>query len=348
MTLLNIQSQPLLIIVTLLVGTLGAAMGYAVSLPAYLLTGPALFVSILGVLGLRLEIAPLARDFAFLVIGVGIGSTVSAETLQLLLRLPAAFAALAIMLFVTMWCSQWVMQRFFDFDVRSAVLASAPGHLSFVIGLSAQMNVDVLRVTVAQSIRLLSLTLLVPIAAALVGVTISSDVLAGSVTLSWTAFGILLVLGLGAGLILMRLKVPAAILIGAMVVSAVAHAADWVHGGLQPQIASLGFVTIGTLIGTRFSGVNWTSLASAMGAGLVTTVLASGFTLLTAILVAPFLDIGIPTLLAAFAPGGFETMIALGAVLGGNAGFVAACHVARLMILTVLIPIVLKFAIRAS
>jgi len=44
------------------------------------------------------------------------------------------------------------------------------------------------------------------------------------------------------------------------------------------------------------------------------------------------------TTLAAFAPGGFETMIALGA----NPGFVAACNVARLMILTGLIPLFLS------
>jgi len=45
--------------------------------------------------------------------------------------------------------------------------------------------------------------------------------------------------------------------------------------------------------------------------------------------------------LVAFAPGGLETMIAMGAVLGVVPGFVAACHVARLMVLTVLVPAML-------
>jgi uncharacterized membrane protein AbrB (regulator of aidB expression) len=45
--------------------------------------------------------------------------------------------------------------------------------------------------------------------------------------------------------------------------------------------------------------------------------------------------------LVAFAPGGLETMIAMGAVLGVVPGFVAACHIARLFVLTFLLPMLL-------
>jgi len=45
--------------------------------------------------------------------------------------------------------------------------------------------------------------------------------------------------------------------------------------------------------------------------------------------------------LVAFAPGGLETMIALGAVLAVVPGFVAACHIMRLVVLSVLLPAML-------
>jgi len=40
----------------------------------------------------------------------------------------------------------------------------------------------------------------------------------------------------------------------------------------------------------------------------------------------------------AFAPGGFETMIVMGAIIGANPGFVAAIHISRLLVLPLLLP----------
>jgi len=41
----------------------------------------------------------------------------------------------------------------------------------------------------------------------------------------------------------------------------------------------------------------------------------------------------------AFAPGGLETMVAMGVMLGANPGFIVACHIARLLVLSVLVPL---------
>ena len=327
---------------TLAVSAAGAGLGYALAFPAHLLTGPALLVSALALIGVRMEIVPLVRDLAFLVIGIGIGSTVTDEATAAMLRWPMAFAALAVSLLVTMGLCQLVLQRGFGFDRRSAVLASAPGHLSFVISLSALLDVDTLRVTVVQSVRLLALTLLVPVIARAMGVEISAQPLAGLGTMSWAAFFGLMAGSLVVGLILQRLRMPAALLIGAMVTSAVAHGAGHVTGGLSAPLALMSFVTLGGLIGTRFSGISLSALRNAAGAGLAITLVACAVAFLAAIPVSVALGMQPATVLAAFAPGGFETMIALGAVLGANPGFVAACHVARLLILTVLIPLSLR------
>ncbi|CAN0589868.1 unnamed protein product [Ectocarpus sp. 12 AP-2014] len=134
---------------------------------------------------------------------------------------------------------------------------------------------------------------------------------------------------------------PAALLIGAMIVSAVAHGAGWVSGGLSTGVAAIAFVVLGALIGTRFSGVKLEAFLKALGAGVTTTLIGSLFAVLAAVPVAAWL--GMPTLgiVAAFAPGGFEMMIALGSVLGANPGLVAACHLVRLLILTILVPLFL-------
>lgn len=336
--------QPTLL--TLGVAGVGAAVGTAINLPAALLTGPALAVSLAGLLGLRMEIAARLRDLAFLVIGIGIGSTVTPETLSIMARLPLAFVALFALLLVMMLACQSLLVRVFGFDPRTAVLAAAPGHLSFVISLSIEEGRDILRVTVVQAVRLLALTLIVPLIARFMGVEISGNPLANGPVLSGWSFAALLVVSALAGLVLIRLSVPAALLIAAMVVSAMAHGADWVQGGLGPVLGTVSFVTIGALIGTRFSGVGWEALRRGLFAGLSVTMVASTIALAGAVPVAFGLGLDPVTVLAAFAPGGFETMIALGAVLGANPGFVAAAHVARLMCLTGLIPFMLGRARR--
>lgn len=333
---------------TLAVAGAGAWLGTLLNLPAALLTGPALAVSAAGLAGMRMEITPRLRDLAFLVIGIGIGSTVTPDTLLVMAQLPVAFVVLLALLAVMMLACQSMLTRSFGFEPKTAVLAAAPGHLSFVIGLSVEAGVDTLRVTVVQAVRLLALTLIVPLIARAMGVEITGNPLASGATLPWVQFAALLAVSLALGLLLIRLSVPAALLIAAMVISAGAHGVDWVQGGLHPALGTASFLTIGALIGTRFSGLGWAALRKGLFAGLAVTLLASAIAGLGAVPVAYALGLDPVTVLAAFAPGGFETMIALGAVLGANPGFVAAAHVARLMCLTGLIPFMLGRARRQT
>ena len=143
-------------------------------------------------------------------------------------------------------------------------------------------------------------------------------------------------------LIFKRFNVPAAILIGAMVASAVLHAMELTPGVLPENIALPCFLIIGTLIGTRFSGIKLEQLKKALLAGLTTTFDSILLTVLTAVPVAYFLMIPTAHVVVAFSPGGLETMIAMGAVLGANPGFIAACHIGRLMLLPFLIPALLS------
>lgn len=327
--------------VTLIVAIIGAVLGALVHFPAPTLTGSALAVTIAGLFGLRLDIMPHVRALAFLVVGVGLGAIVTAETTSALTRWPLAFVVLAISLIVTMGVSQWVLQRFFGFDGRGAVLASTPGHLSFVIGLGTSLEVDMTRVTIVQSLRLLTMSLLVPLLAVVFGVEVTLSAVSGPEPLGWGIFLILLVISAGVGWGLARLHMPAGLMIGAMVVSAVAHGVGLVSGGLAPEVANLGFIVLGALIGTRFSGVTWDAFVKALGAGASTTLIGSVVAALAAVPVAAWLGMPALGVVAGFAPGGFEMMIALGAVLGANPGLVAACHLVRLLILTVLVPLFL-------
>lgn len=328
-------------IYSLLTGIAGALLGKWLSFPVYILTGPAILISFISLFGVRFALSDIVRDGAFLVIGIGLGAGINDEALDSIMRWPLAFAALALLLLAILLAGRFLLVRFFGFDVRSAVLAASPGHLSYVLGLGAAMNADLVSVSVVQSIRLLALTLLVPFVAIAFGVDVAGAILPKGAPMSAAHLAVLLALALAVGLLLKRLNVPAALLIGGLSVSALAHGSGVVPGVLAPEIALPFFVVIGTLIGTRFSGVTLAQLRAALGAGLAITLVSVGLSAVAAVPVAMLLGWPSAHVLVAFAPGGLDTMIAMGAMLGANAGFVVACHVGRIILLTGLVPLVL-------
>jgi len=332
--------------ITLLLGGFGALAAYWLNFPAAMLVGPALCVTIAALAGLKAGISDKVRDVCFLFIGISIGSGFVPEAGAAILRWPLAFLTLLLTLAATILIGGWVLRRFFRFDPVSAVLAAAPGHLSFVLSLSADMGGDIGRVVIVQSLRLLTLTLVVPFLAVAMGYDVPAAAVPPGVPMPLPVLGTLAVLSLVAGAIFKRLSFPAPLILGAMAVSGLGHVADLTPGAVPPFILIPAFVIMGTLIGTRFANMSWQLFRESALAGIVVTFIATACATLGVIPVAWALGMELPHGLAAFAPGGLETMIALGAILGAEPAFLAACHVVRLLILSVMIPVAVTRATR--
>lgn len=323
----------------LIIGAIGAALAYAVSVPAAILIGPALAVSLAGLRGVQVAIADPLRAVCFVILGLGIGTGFDPQAGHAILRWPLAFAVLFAALVVIIWLCRAALVRWFGFDRRSAALASAPGHLSFVLGLAHDSGCDVARVAVVQTIRLLALTLSVPFVAWIMGYHMQGAMLPSRSVASLQHIAILAGAGVVAGLVFQRLSLPAPLLMGPFAVSAIGQVTGLTPGGLPDWLIVPAFLVLGTLIGTRFSGMSARQFRDSLAAGLTATAIAVTISVLAALPVAALLGMPAAHVVVAFAPGGLETMIALGAAMGAGPGFVAACHIVRLLILTVLIPL---------
>ena len=325
---------------TLLLGCVGAAVAWYLSAPVYILIGPALLVSLAGLVGVHTSIHNGVRDVCFLVLGVAVGSGFDADALAAMQRWPLAFLVMAGLIVATLALCRVMLTCYLGFDRRGALLAAAPGHLSFVIALAADLKTDVVRVTIAQSVRLLALTLLVPFAALALGMDMSA-VLPEGTPLSLLHLILLLVLGFALGRVFEHLSFPAPLLLGTMVVSGIGHLSELTPGVMPRFVILPAYLVLGALIGTRFSGVTFQELRQGLAVGVVITLVAVLFSVLGALPVAWALGMPPAHVLVAFSPGGLETMIAMGVVLGVVPGFVAACHIARLLILTIVLPAML-------
>ncbi|MEO0931162.1 MAG: AbrB family transcriptional regulator [Pseudomonadota bacterium] len=326
---------------------LGAFGGMAIGMPVPLLTGPAIVTTIACLAGLPLQFPIFARNAIFLLAGIAIGATVSPASMAALARWPLAFALLAVAIVAMVLSGQQLMRRLMGVDDRSALLAAAPGHLSYVIALGEDLGLETSRIAVVQSIRLLALTLLVPFLVALSGMETGVGLApsgADSAEMSLLQTALAVILAVAIVPIVKWTGAPAPMLLAGMAVGATLRLTGWAPGGLSHYIAFPVLAAIGALIGTRFAGTSLAELRQSAVAGLAGTTLAAVLTLLAAWAATGIVDMPLAHVLVAFAPGGLETMAVIGAAIGANPGFVAAAHVGRLVLLSVLIPVLVTRA----
>lgn len=330
-------------LVTLAIGALGAVVFWAIGFPAAVLTGPAAAVSIATLMGVPTLMPALLRDAVFVIIGVTIGSTVTPEVIATALSWPISLGVLVVTLVAVVVVAQAALMRLFAYDRMTGLLCATPGHLSYVLTLSTELKADVPQVALVQTVRVLLLTLAVPVLIALWGVEGEAH-LTDYGTIPSLALALTFPVALAVGWVFLRLHVPAALVLGGMAVSAIGHGSGLTPGVIPAWLQITAFLCMGTLIGTRFRGFDPRRVWAALGAGVVTTIIACAVASLGAVIASWLIGLPAAALLLAFAPGGVEAMAAIAVETGLEPALVAAHHVFRLLVLTVMVPIMIARA----
>lgn len=328
-------------LLTLCIGAAGALCFWLLGLPAAFLTGPAACVTIAAFAGIPVTIPVPLRTFCFSMIGIGIGLGVNRDVVEAAVSWPLSFTILAIVQWASIWIGGWLLLRWFRYGREEAVICAVPGLLSFVVSLSLDRGADVARVSLVQSVRVLLLALVVPVVLKLSGADISSS-LPAHPTLPVIILLVVLIVVWIAGAGLSRAGVPAAHILSGVVMGAAVSLSEISAGTVPNQVSVISFVIIGSLIGTRFRGRRFAEIGQDAVAGVVITCSAAMIAFVGAYAVATLLGVGMEPLLIAFAPGGLEVMIAMSVQLGLDPAFVASHHVARLLILMALLPVMIR------
>src|SRR5207244_8427878 len=137
-----------------------------------------------------------------------------------------------------------------------------------------------------------------------------------------------------------RLRLPGGLLVGAMVVSGVLHATGLVQVNLPLPAAIVAFVVMGSIIGARFVGTDLWLLRRltlvGLGALAVGTAVMSAFAIAAALL----LSLPVGDVVMAFAPGALEAMTTLAFALNLDPAYVGTHHIARLIFVSLVVPVV--------
>lgn len=332
----------------LVVAGLGAGLLHLVSFPAASLSGAAIAVAAAAVAGLPVALPRLFRQASYVVLGAGMGAAVTPDAFDSLARWPLALVFLFASLFAVTAASVLVLRRFGGFDTPTAFCAAIPGALSQVMATAIDAGVDVPRVALAQSLRLLVLVALLPAIATLLG----GAQPAGENDLPPVAGAGATVLMLGAGtlagVLAMRLRVPAGLLLGAFATSAVLHGSGVLVSRLPALVMEPAFLLLGAAIGAAFAGSDRKTLLHTLRTSAAALAAALAIAVAAALSYAGLFGAPFGEVMLAFAPGGIEAMITLAFLLGYDVPFVAALHVIRLVFLLVALPLMLRLVMRAT
>ena len=323
-------------LLTLAISALGGGLAHLAGLPAGWLMGGALGVTIAAMLGLPVSMPDRLRDVVFVLIGMSMGASVAPNSLSLLASWPISIAALTLELVIIVATTGWMLTRLFKLDPGTAYLSSFPGHLSFILGIAATGVGNARQIVIIQVIRILMLTIAVPIGAVFLPIDHFPPPEA-------EAFLSLPALALGCvatGLVFIRLKVPAGMVLGAMAAATAAKLGGLYVEAMPVPLVTITFILTGALIGSRFAGISRQEFAAAAKGGLIATFMTLAIVTLMALGVAQLVDMPFGQIWLGLSPGALEGMGALGIALGYDTAFIAAHHVLRLLMLSFVIPAV--------
>ena len=142
---------------------IAAWFGYIIfdflGIPAAALTGATSAVTVVVLLGFDVRFPAKLRNATILLLGINIGMAVSSEALQAIMKWPISLSIMSICVLLGIALNVHALKYIFGYHRETAILASAPGHLTFVLGNAQENNRDVSAIAIIQSIRVLFLTL---------------------------------------------------------------------------------------------------------------------------------------------------------------------------------------------
>lgn len=326
---------------TLCLGAAGGMAALWLNLPLALLLGSLCVTGAVAVAGWRPFgrgiTLPLKLRSAFVpVIGVAIGGAFTPAVLGQAGAWVPSLLALLVYLPLAHGMG-FAIYRLGGLPKLESFFGAVPGGLIETVQMGEEAGGDVRLMTVLQFLRLILTIVFVPLifmglTGGAVGSASGAELPAAAVPLSVQEVAVLLAAG-GLGVWCGRLlRLPAAIMTGPILFSAVAHAAGLVHGVPPAWLVGATQVVVGCGLGARFAGVEMAMLWRAMRLALVNAVLTLGLAYGFAVLLAGWVEVPVAAVFLAFAPGGLAEMSLIALSLQMSVVYVTVHHVARIVL----------------
>jgi uncharacterized protein len=318
----------------------GAIVFHFLGLPAPSLSGAMVGVALLLAVGRQAAMPAIIANGAMLMTGVAMGAAVTPEMLGGFQKYPLSIAMFALSIGATILLTQAFLHHAGGWDRLTAFLAATPGALSSVLAVAAETKADMLRLATVQSFRLFVLVAVLP---SLVVVTGGVQPLPPKPDATLLGLTAMAAAGLALAAGMARVGMAAPWIFGGLLGSAGLHGAGLVLGDPPRWFVEIAFALVGIFIGCRFAGLTWPALRSAFAMSVGALLIGLGVSLAAASLLHALTGLPLGMVLVAFAPGGLEAMLALGASLGLDPIYVGLHHILRFFGIAMLLPVALTW-----
>ena len=341
--MLKVLASPFVrVVLTLVIGALGGALFAWIGLPAPWLAGSMIAVTAAVLAGLPTAIYNPARVAVFILLGVQIGGSISSEALQRLTSWPGSLVILAATVIAVTASGYGLFRGLYKWDRATALFSSVPGALSLTLLLADEARADMPRVTIVQCIRIFFLVAILP---SLIGLgnqeSAPVSMAKGSLEI-WDALILVLAGSLG-GITAQMARLPAGLILGSLLASAVMRLTGVVSGPLTSLLLFPAYVILGTMIGVRFQYFERRLVVRFLWAGVVGFVLAMIVAFAGAFAAHKISAVPLSLTLVAFAPGGLEAMTIMAFALNLDPAYVGGMQIARYVAISLVLPLVGKW-----
>ncbi len=326
----------------------GAALGL-VGVPAGWLSGSILAVAGASLAGRPMLIPTLMMRAIFVLIGISLGAVVTPETLHGMATYPLSIAVLLVAMAVISIAGAGYLQLVHGWGKVDAYLAAAPGGMSQVLALGAELGADLRAIAIVQSIRVVVIAVGLPAGLSLLGL-VGHAAPRAAVTLNLATFdelAILVVASTIAALIAYRVRFPGGLLFGAMLTSAVLHGSGLIHAVMPWWVANTAMVAMGAVTGSRFANMPLRLLMNFVVAAFGSFAVAVAIAAVFAVLLISLLSLRVAEVMIAFAPGSVDAMMLLALALNLDPVYVGAHHLTRIFFVSLTMPLMARRSARA-
>ncbi|GKY87202.1 AbrB family transcriptional regulator [Sinisalibacter aestuarii] len=268
------------------------------------------------------------------VIGTMIGARLTPDVLSLLPLMLVSVPAVAVFVLGAHATNYLIFRRLGGYDRATAYYSGSPGGLFESILFGEDAGADVRILTLMQFLRIIVVVTLVPVGMSLwEGHPVGS---AGGMSFSpgatdWHDIPLVTVIALAGLWVGSRLKLPAAQLMGPLLVAGALAMTGLVDVAAPGWLVAVAQVVLGTGLGIRFTGMTRTMFLRGMGLSVVSVSAMMGLGVLLAAGV--HIATGLPTdmLVVSFAPGGVVEMSLIALSLAANPAIVTLHHLVRIL-----------------
>jgi len=326
----------------------GAALGL-IGVPAGWLSGSILAVAGASLAGRPMLIPTFLMRAIFVLIGISLGAVVTPETLHGMATYPVSIAVLILAMALISVGGAGYLRLIHRWDNVDAYLAAAPGGMSQVLALGAELGGDLRAIAIVQSIRVVVIAVGLPAGLSMLGLVGQAPPrVTGGLSIGvLDELAILVAASTIVAIIAYRIRFPGGLLFGAMLTSAVLHGSGLIHAVMPWWAANTAMVAMGAITGSRFANTPLRMLLNFVGAAFGSFAVAVTIAAAFAAVLINVLSLRVAEVMIAFAPGAVDAMMLLALALNLDPVYVGAHHLTRIFFVSLTMPLVARRTARS-